>query len=42
MATTGWSLSSTSEGGGSMKILVTNDDGIDSPGIRALANAIQH
>jgi len=24
-----------------MKILVTNDDGIDSPGIRALANAIQ-
>jgi len=24
-----------------MKILVTNDDGIDSPGIRALADAIQ-
>ena len=25
----------------SMKILVTNDDGIDSPGIQALADAIQ-
>jgi len=24
-----------------MKILVTNDDGIDSPGIRVLADAIQ-
>jgi len=24
-----------------MKILVTNDDGIDSPGIQALANATQ-
>jgi len=24
-----------------MKILVTNDDGIDSPGIQALADAIQ-
>jgi len=24
-----------------MKILVTNDDGIDSPGIRALADATQ-
>jgi broad specificity polyphosphatase/5'/3'-nucleotidase SurE len=28
-------------GVGIMKILVTNDDGIDSPGIQALADAIQ-
>ena len=40
MATTGWSLSSTGDGGGIMKILVTNDDGIDSPGIKALADAV--
>jgi hypothetical protein len=36
------SLSSTSDGVRIMKILVTNDDGIESPGIQALANAIQH
>ena len=41
MATTGWSRSSTSDGVQIMKILVTNDDGIDSPGIQALADAIQ-
>ena len=40
MATTGWSRSSTSDGVRIMKILVTNDDGIDSPGIRALADAV--
>ena len=41
MATTGWSRSSTTDGVRIMKILVTNDDGIDSPGIQALADAIQ-
>jgi 5'-nucleotidase len=40
MATTGWSRSSTSDGVRIMKILVTNDDGIDSPGIQALADAV--
>ena len=41
MATTGWSPCSTTDGVRIMKILVTNDDRIDSPGIQALADATQ-